>query len=212
MDLNFHVVPERWTMSRFLGGFGAGLDWWLAQCWRESGQQGGVPHEARYAAFHASLQETVPGSAGLLCFPVSNGRQVAGGAVPRGLAGLRLDHGRGDLGRAMLEGAAYEVRWALEEMRQAGLPVAQMWMVGGATRSPVWPQIVADVSGVSLALSRYSHGPALGAALLAGRALGLLDEAPGGVPAEPIEPNRAHAPVYEERFAAYRRMAQELDW
>lgn len=210
MSLNFHVVPERWILSQFLGGLGAGLEWWLNQCWRGGGPQGQQAWQARYASFNTALQETLPGSAGLLFFPVSGGRQVAGSSPSGGWYGLRLDHTRAELGRAILESAAFEVRWALEEIGQAGWPVEQIWMVGGATRSSLWPRIVADVTGMPLALTQYSHGPALGAALLAGKALSLFDEFPFWISAQQIEPNPAHAPVYEGQFGAYQRMSREL--
>ena len=34
MDLSFHAAPQRWTVSQFLGGFGATVDWWLQQTWQ----------------------------------------------------------------------------------------------------------------------------------------------------------------------------------
>ena len=93
-------------------------------------------------------------------------------------------------------------------VRNFGLPVEKLWMVGGAARSPLWPQIVADVVGIPMTLAQYSHGPALGAALLAARGLGWLKEFPVWVTAQPVEPNLANAPLYEERHAAYRQMVE----
>ena len=48
-------------------------------------------------------------------------------------------------------------------------------MIGGASRSPVWPQILADITGIDILISSYNHGPALGAAILAWYALGIVD-------------------------------------
>jgi sugar (pentulose or hexulose) kinase len=50
----------------------------------------------------------------------------------------------------------------------AGLPVAQLWMVGGAAQSPYWPQILADITNLPIQLPQYDAWPALGAAILAG--------------------------------------------
>ena len=52
-----------------------------------------------------------------------------------GFVGLRPDQSRADMGRAMLEGAASELRWALDRLRQADMAVEQMWMIGGATQA-----------------------------------------------------------------------------
>ncbi|MGD8465990.1 MAG: FGGY family carbohydrate kinase [Anaerolineae bacterium] len=211
MSLNPHVVPGRWIASQFLGALGAGMEWWVRHGW--SGHRMAEPpdRQERYASFNAELRETEPGSAGLFFFPL-DGSQLAAGetAAPGGFVGLRLDHTRADMGRALLESAAFEVRGALDHIRQAGLPLERLWLVGGATRNPLWPQIIADVTGVPLSLTRYSHGPALGAALLAGRGLGLWDESPSWVSAGRVEPDGTHADPYEEQFAAYRHLAGEL--
>jgi xylulokinase len=89
-----------------------------------------------------ALAQTSPGSNGLLFLPV----HTAHG----GFVGLRLDHSRANMSRAILEGTAFELRGALEDMRRANLPVEQLWMAGGSTRSPVWTRILADVTGAPL--------------------------------------------------------------
>ena len=129
--------------------------------------------------------------------------------------GLRLDHTRADMSRAVLEGAAFEVRWALERLAAAGMPIEQMWMVGGATRSPIWPQIVADVTGVPIFLAPYTHGPALGAGILAGVGANVFESMAAGQqqfsrPARQIVPDDHHRPVYDEQFAVYRRLTRRL--
>jgi xylulokinase len=119
------------------------------------------------------------------------------------------------MARAIMEGAAYELRWALERLRQAGRPIDAMWMVGGATESPLWPQIVADVTGVPVSLPQVAHGPALGAAILGGMGLGLFGSIKEGqarfpVLARTILPEDTHAPAYDRQFATYQRLARRL--
>jgi xylulokinase len=216
MNLNYHVVPGRWVVSQLLGAQGACLEWWLNQCgWQSSECQASRTRDESWVSFNAELEETAPGCAGLVYFPQTGVRHVSDSIRHGGFVGLRLDHSRADMGRAMLEGAAYELRWALERLRRAGMAIEQMWMVGGATHSPFWPQIVADVTGVPISLTQYTHGPALGAAILAGVGLGLLNSVEAGqarfrVSARQIEPGDAHAPVYDKQFAAYQRMARNL--
>jgi xylulokinase len=215
MNLNFHVVPGRWVASQFLGGLGACLEWWLNQCWQNAEPEAPLSRDELYASFDGALAETAPGCAGLLYLPQTGARQSAEPTQHGGFVGLRLDHTRADMGRAVLEGAAFELRWALENLRQAAMPVEQMWMIGGATRSPLWPQILADVTGVSLSLSHYTHGPALGAAILAGLGLGVFESMENGqtifqATARQITPDDAHLATYDEQFAAYQRMAQVL--
>jgi xylulokinase len=151
----------------------------------------------------------------LLYLPQTGARLAPGSLRHGGFMGLRLDHSWVDMGRAILEGAAYELRWALEHLHGTDLAMERMWMIGGPTQSPAWPQIVADVTTVPVLLSQYTHGPALGAAILAGVGLGIFDSVAAAqdrfqVFAGRIEPQAAHAPVYDRQFAAYQRLAQVL--
>jgi xylulokinase len=224
MDLNHHVVPDRWVMSQFLGGLGACLEWWLGQCRLEPdapavsqrpGRQSSEARDAAWASFDRALAGTTPGCAGLVYLPQTGVRQMRDAPQHGGFAGLRLNHARADMGRSIMEAAAYELRWALERLRQTGRNIDEMWMIGGATLSPLWPQIVADVTGLPLLLSQYAHGPALGAAILAGMGLGIVDFVEVGldrfpVSARTIEPCDAHRPIYDKQFAAYQCLAYRL--
>ncbi len=204
MDLNFHVAPHRWAPSQFLGGFGATIEWYLRQCW-PTGQ--GLSRAELYRVFNQAVEQSRPGCTGLLFLPLS--------APLGGFVGLRLDHARADMGRAILEGTAYELRGALEGMRRANLPVEQLWMAGGVTRSPVWTRILADVTGVPLTLTEYAHWSALGAAILAGWGAGLFESVEAGQlrlqkPVKPLPPEDTHRAVYDERFAGYQHIKQTL--
>lgn len=214
MDLNYHVLPARWIASRFLGGLGACLEWWLKQC---GGGASGTRDES-WSAFDQALAETEAGCRGLVYLPPSGAQGAQGSVAGRrqgGFVGLRLDRAWADMGRAILEGAAYALRSALEQLTSAGLPLHEMWMIGGAAQSPLWPQIVADVNRVPVLLSQYSHGPALGAAILAGLGLGLFDSVEAArdsfqVSARRVEPQEGQAQVYDRQFVAYRRLVREL--
>ncbi|GAB4442271.1 MAG: xylulokinase [Anaerolineae bacterium] len=206
MDLNFHVLPNRWTVSQFLGALGPTVEWWLTHGLQSPDAAAPLPRAELYAAFDRLVGQSAPGSNGLLFAPPGAAGRTAGG-----FAGLRLDHTRADLSRAVLEGAAFELRSALETLRAAGQPAAHLWLLGGATRSPHWPQILADVTGVPLTTTRYAHWAALGAAILAGAGAGLLAAESAHTqftpPTRTIEPNRALAGLYADSFARYRTLA-----
>ena len=215
MDLNFHVVPQRWTASQLLGGFGATLEWWLAQWWRDNRSGELLSRTEDYTRFNQSLERSEAGSRGLLFLPLGGSSQLKT-ALPRGgFVGLRLDHTRADMGRALLEGSAYEVRWGVESARRAGMPVEHLFLVGGATRSPVWPQILADVTGVPISLSRYTRWPALGAAILAGVGAGVFQSVEAGrelfcKEVKILDPDESRQQTYDAGFAEYKNTARLL--
>ena len=209
MDLSFHVVPGRWTISQSLGGLGSALDWWLNQCWPAAPGESTETRAARYETLNAEMDQATPGARGLLFAPIAGGHASPAGMQRGGFVGLQLHHTRGDMTRAIMESAAYELRWALQEMRVAGRRVDEMAMVGGATRSAHWPQIVADVTGVSLAVSHDPHWPALGAAILAGWGAGVFDSVETAQlslarPVARVEPHSDRHVRYSAHFARYR--------
>ena len=215
MNVNFHVLPDLWTISQFLGGLGAASEWWLNQCWQSTDPQTKISREALYSNFNKALADTSPGCNGLTFHPLSGSMQFSSGLDSGGFLGLRLAHSRADMSRAVMEGAAYELRWALEPIKNTGMVIDQLWMIGGAARSRIWTQIVADVSGVQISLSPYSHGPALGAAILAGAGLGIhntIDESRArfSVTAEHVHPQAKNLVVYETAFREYQQLTKRL--
>ena len=214
LDLGFHPADQpghrRWTVSQSLGGLGASLEWLLRQCWLPSGSE--VPaRQAAFAALDSELARTAPGSSGLFFLPIAGGHSAPDGDQRGALWGLRLDHARADMARAVMEGAAYELRWALEPVRQAGLPVDRLWMVGGATHSSIWPAIVAEVLAVPLSVPQGQHWPAVGAALLAAIGSGAFESIEAGLvrfqrPSRQIQPDPSTSQIYDECFATYRKL------
>lgn len=89
------------------------------------------------------------------------------------VAGLTLKHGRGHVFRALLEAVCYGTECVLESMRAAGYSPSELRIAGGATRSPLWLQIHADVSNLPLQLTAVGDASVLGSAVLAAVAAGL---------------------------------------
>jgi glycerol kinase len=98
----------------------------------------------------------------------------------RGLVtGLALGTGPGELARATLEAIAYQVRDVFDVMQaESGVPLRTMLADGGASRNDLLMQFQADVIGRPVSRSRSTDVSPLGAAFLAGLAVGLwADEA-----------------------------------
>jgi len=225
MDLSFHAAPGRWTVSQFIGGFGATVDWWLAQTWQPADPAQAQPIKGLYRHLDASLAGSEPGSHGLLFTPLGGPSQLPGAAPGGIMAGLQLAHTRADMARAILEGCGFEVRWALEQLEGRAVgrsevtsplrparATTELWIAGGASASPVWPQILADITGAPIVLADYANWAALGGAALAGWGAGIfptLEDALARLqpPVRRLAPNGALAELYAERFAAYRRLA-----
>ncbi len=87
--------------------------------------------------------------------------------------GLSLRHGPEHIFRAILEGIAYGTEFIFRQFKEAGYETKEIYACGGPTRSRLWMQIHADVSGVPISIPKVQDAPLLGSAILATVASGL---------------------------------------
>ena len=125
-----------------------------------------------------ALAASVPDSGGVFLVPA-----FAGLGAPhwdpqaRGtLLGLSRGSGRGHIARAALEAIAYQSAELLAAMQKdAARPVTQVRADGGAARNDLLMQFQADLLGLPVLRPRVTETTALGAAALAGLAVGFWD-------------------------------------
>jgi glycerol kinase len=122
-----------------------------------------------------------------------------------------LTHGvsRAHIVRAALEAIAYQTRDVMEAMQQdAGLPVPEMRVDGGAAANNLLLQLQADILGIPLVRARGVETTARGAAYLAGLATGVWG-GPADIATQWHEEARfipdMSAEQREERYAGWRR-------
>ena len=131
--------------------------------------------------------------------------------------GFSWGHTRDHFYRAVLESVALEYAYYLGILRELlpELSLSEARVIGGGAKSAVWNQIKADVLGVPYQRLQRAEFATWGAALVAGRAVGLYSDLalaaaettePDGAPVQP------QAGVHEEYRALAERYArwQEL--
>lgn len=214
MAMSCHAAQGRWGAIRSLGGVGTSLEWFLDHVW--SAQNAGNRPPALYDAVNAAAARSPAGARELLFYPLAGGHAAAIGTRRGGFVGLSLSHSRDDMARAVMEGIAFELRWAVEQMRRKGFRVTMFRMVGGAAESPVWPQIVADVAGVPVAVPALKQAAGRGAAILAGVGAGLLADPEAGFAAfqgseTRLQPEPGHRDLYDTLFGRYQRAFEALE-
>jgi xylulokinase len=132
-------------------------------------------------------------------------------AVRGAFVGLGLEHGLGDVTRAVLEGVAYGLRDSLELLRGLGLRPASGRISGGGGRSTLWPAIVASVLDMPLEVPATGDAAALGAAVLGGVAGGSFPDVATGCArcvriVDTIEPVAAWREAYADGYAGFRAL------
>lgn len=165
-----------------------------------------------YPALLADAEASGPGASGLLILPYFAGeRTPIQDPDARGvIAGLTLEHTRGDLYRAALEATALGVRHNVETMRAAGADIQRIVAVGGGTQGLLWLQVVSDVTGLVQEVPATTIGASYGAAFLAASAVA----EPGAAPVitdwnpitQTITPNPELRDFYDTLFDRYVRL------
>ncbi len=172
-----HAVPGTWVQEASIFTTGAVLRWFRDQIGNAecvAAQEGQDP----YDLITAEAEKSSIGANGLLLIP----HFVGSGAphwnpLARGIIfGLALGHERKDLYRAVLEGAAFEIRKNIEVFKELGIEPKELMLTGGGSRSDFWNQIYADVLGIICVRNVIEESTSLGAAILAASGAGIFPD------------------------------------
>jgi len=117
------------------------------------------------------LAESVPpGSEGLLFLPYLIGERTPhSDPMARGVfVGLSYRHTAAHLIRAVIEGVAFSQKDSVEILKSFSLTGKTLIVSGGAAKSPLWCQVLADVTGIPTQTTNIEDPASSGAAFIAG--------------------------------------------
>lgn len=171
------------------------------------------------ATFSEQVANAPVGAEGVTVLPFFNGERVP--MLPEASAdflGLTsLNTTQANLCRAVVEGATFGLRYGLELLGvTAG--ASQIRLIGGGANSPVWRQMVADITGTEVICPEITDAAALGAAIQ----VAWCDQRSQGVTLEALcqrivhldaqslaEPNVARVEAYQGVYARYIQALQQ---
>lgn len=157
-----------------------------------------------------------PGANGLMALPYLLGERAPWWepGLTASLLGLRKDHGRAEITRALVEGVAMQLALVRDAMHDGGAEVRSVRATGGGFRSQVWADAIAGALDTPLELAEASAGSGLGAALVGWRALGTiesLEQAGRLIPVErTVTPDTKVTSVLKERLLIVERLHKVL--
>jgi len=148
-----------------------------------------------------------PGCDGLVALETFQGsRTPVTDPLQRGaLLGLTLSHTRAHVWRALLESVCFGTRACLDGLEKAGHGCDEIVIAGGATRSDLWLQMHADVTGKSVIVCEFSDAPLLGCAILASVRAGVHENVENAIEkmvrkSRRIIPSEAISKTYDEVY------------
>jgi len=157
--------------------------------------------------------ESEPGSEGLIFTPWMLGERapIDDDHVRAGFYNLGLRHGRREILRSILEGVAFNLKWALIYFEKLIGDIEWINFIGGGAKSDLWMQIFADVLNKEVRrVADPQEASAKGAAYIAMVALGYLkkfDDIKKVVRVDrAFRPIKENNEVYEKMFKIFRKI------
>ena len=207
MIMYCHALPGAWAWLAPYSG-GAALDVFLNQfCATDRANLERLGHSVydSYIAWDSLAED-------LIVIPY-----IYGAAAPENdptaraaILGLGPHHTPRNVMLGWMEGISFETLRNLRFFAELGTAPARMKMIGGAGKSSVWPQMIADICAIPIDVLEVSDAATLGAACLAGRGIGLWNALPHYPIARTCQPDPERRERFAKKFEIYMK-AVELE-
>lgn len=215
MPVHYYPIKDTYMMHTFTSG-GICLRWYRDHFCQFEITTAEMTGEDSYDLLTKQALQTPPGADGLSFLPHLSG-SLAPDVNPHATGvffGITMVHGKGHFIRAIMESLGYLVRRNMEALSAMGIEVDEVRAFGGGSKSPVWNQIKADILQKPICVTSSKEASCLGAAILAGKAVGLFDsvESASESMVEVIaryEPNPANEEIYDQGYAVYKKMQED---
>ncbi|MFB6202062.1 MAG: FGGY-family carbohydrate kinase [Halorhabdus sp.] len=205
-----HCLEGKYTVAGGMATSGAIVRWFRDEFGFEERQRAEETDADPYELLDQQAAEVDPGADGLVMLPYFSGERtpITDDSARGTITGLTLSHTKAHVYRAILESVGYGFRHHLDAMREANVPLETVRAIGGGAESPLWRQIVSDITGVSQEYVANPLGSPLGDAYLAGLGTGVFDDL-GQLEAavevtDVTEPDPETKATYDEYYDVYR--------
>jgi len=207
---NCHVVDGMYVTLAYVSSGGVILRWYrdnFAEAEVEQARKNDVD------VYDILMEQASDEPSSLLLLPhfSGTGTPYLDSGSKGAILGLTLSTTKSDLIKAILEGISLEIKLNINWLEDAGIPVNEIRAIGGGAKSEKWLQLKADVFGKKVVSLDISEGVCLGAAILAGTAIGKYDSIESAVdvlvkPKKEYYPNTERKEFYENRLDLYSQM------
>ena len=216
MPVHYFVKPASYMAHTFTTG-GMVLRWFRDNFCQQEMQAAKATGVDTYDLLGEAASKVAPGCEGMVMLPHLQGA-MAPEANPKAKGvfyGFTLRHTKGHFVRAIMEAVAFIVRRNMETLQDLGIEVKEIRTLGGGARSRIWKQIEADITGKPVYTMKNEEAACLGAAILAGKAVGIygsIDEACEKMimVKERFDPNPANLETYERGYRNYVQLYDDL--
>ena len=213
-----HAVPGLYFLLPYTQTAGMVLKWFKDEFFISGPPAAGQGNSNIYPLMDQLAGSVPSGSDGLLMLPHLMGtgspefNQKAKGAF----VGINLGTSKGHFVRAILEAIAFSIRHNLVALEEKGIAVDKIILLGGGGRSPIWCQIIADVTGIQVVTLTQSENSSVGAAILAGIGSGIFQDLKSASEKcseirERYHPDNQNRIVYKQLMERYLLLSKSIE-
>jgi xylulokinase len=219
-------VPRTYVPESIMAAGTFILNWYIKEFGRREeaeGRAGGIPVTEVFEELAAGIG---PGESRLLMLPYLKGSSAPSwDPFAKGVVlGLCESTTGAHFYRSIMEGIAFEQKFMYEKMEESlNNKINELVLLGGGAKSPLWRQIIADITGIPVLIPPSLETTCLGAGMLAAPAAGLYGsvfEASKGMSSIsetcfPVEKNlsfykKIYEKVYKLLFPRIRELVDEF--
>ncbi len=203
-----HIVEPWYNVSGIISTSGKSVEWIRRQLGGEM---------LSYKDFLAGAADSSAGAEGLIFLPYLAGERAPhwDPSLRASFIGLGLYHGPSEIKRAVLEATGYAMRDVMDVMAGNDAHVDELRITGAPSKSRLWNQIKADITGRRLLVPESSESELIGDFIIGLKALGdtdsLAETADKTVRIKEVfEPDQDNHRLYSEYFEVYRESYKNL--
>jgi len=209
-----HVIEDKFVTIAYSYTAGALLKWYRDNF---AHQEKKIAEREKKDIYEVIIQQVEDKPSSLLLLPhfVGSGTPWLDPSSKGALVGLTLETKPKDIIRAILDSVGYELRFNLEFLEKSGIKVEILHAIGGGAKSQEWLQIKADITGRKFINLEISDAGCLGAAILAGKGIGIYTSFEEAVQElvrykKVFSPQKGKRKEYGEKYRTYKKLYSSL--
>jgi gluconokinase len=210
MTFNYLLNENTFICGGAVNNGGAAVNWLLKDFLKVTD----INNEA-YSKLFASIETVKAGSEGLIFLPYLYAERAPlwDAKSSAGFLNITFKHKQEHFLRAALEGICFALYDVINAVEASSQIIEEIVISGGFISSPVWVQILADITGKKLVLQQTEDASAIGAVYLAMGALNINTEPIYEREAKDkvlITPDGEAHKVYSKMFPLYIKLYKDL--
>ncbi len=217
MMIKPYVPTQTWTIEGSTSCAASSYRWFrdvFCELEKAAGAASGI---SSYDMINNEIASVPPGANGVTYLSYLQGADGvrANPNCAGGFAGLRLGTTKAEMARAVMEGICYELKVVLDHQLKCGVTLSGIRLAGGATRSPMWCQMFADIFQTPILVTTAEEAACLGAALIGGIGVGIFKDAEDASKQacridRTFQPNPENFAAYDAAYARYNKLYDAL--